>query len=251
MRLFSTLLVISVVLGAIVVYLTRSGSTLILSPSPTPKLAHDPISFEYQGEAYAADYIAIEKKDRVALLPNFEQKFTSSQLKSDHQCVGLINGGFYTPESKPTGLFVSESKVLRNAVASNLANGFIVSSGDEIYIGSVPQTDTRWALQSGPLLYSKSQQHPLKLIRDEKARRIVAFKSSRGHVYFVVFYKADSQYGGPLLADLPKVLEEFAKKQNVSIVDAINLDGGSASAFLTSDASLTEISTIGSFFCVK
>ena len=34
-------------------------------------------------------------------------------------------------------------------------------------------------------------------------------------------------------------------------LDAINLDGGAASSFYTKNFSLTELSFVGSFFCVK
>jgi len=43
----------------------------------------------------------------------------------------------------------------------------------------------------------------------------------------------DSLYIGPLLADTPVVLQKIYHDLDIAVKSAINLDGGSASAFFT------------------
>jgi uncharacterized protein YigE (DUF2233 family) len=248
MKKFAILLIAAIGIAA-AVYKT---GTQVQQPTPIPySTSLPPIVLSLKGEEFAAQSVLIERHDQITLLPNFEEKLASKELREIHNCKSLINGGFYTPEITPTGLFITENKVIRQPVASTLTDGFIISDGNTVYIGTVPQNNARWALQAGPLLFLNGTQRTLSFVRDEPARRVIAIKSARGHIYFVIIYKTGSAFSGPKLVDLPALVNEFAKKINIEVTDAINLDGGSASAFLSGSVDLTEISQIGSFFCVK
>ena len=67
----------------------------------------------------------------------------------------------------------------------------------------------------------------------------------------MALYFPDQEYSGPLLARVPYILEKIAKKEQITIPDAINLDGGSASAFLSPDTHLTELNPVGGYFCIQ
>ena len=75
--------------------------------------------------------------------------------------------------------------------------------------------------------------------------------TKEGKVIFIVAYTKGNPLSGPRLTELPEIIDELSKNAKLDIVDALNLDGGSHSAFLTKSFQLTEISTIGSYFCTE
>jgi hypothetical protein len=82
----------------------------------------------------------------------------------------------------------------------------------------------------------------LKINRDEPRRRIVAALSEPNRLIFIAITSA-------LLAETPGVVQAIGQQIQQPLRAAINLDGGSASAFITAAAELPEYSYIGSFFC--
>jgi hypothetical protein len=80
---------------------------------------------------------------------------------------------------------------------------------------------------------------------------MIAMVTGDNKVIFMSIYNESSKFMGPYLADLPQILEIAQDKIGFLIADAINLDGGSASAFYFRDFQLSEASPIGGFFCVK
>ncbi|MCX6724478.1 MAG: hypothetical protein NTV20_00040, partial [Candidatus Shapirobacteria bacterium] len=55
---------------------------------------------------------------------------------------------------------------------------------------------------------------------------------------------------GPLLADLPQIVGEIGETLGEDFKTALNLDGGTASAFLSQKKTIKEYTLIGSFFCL-
>src|SRR5258708_5696859 len=105
------------------------------------------------------------------------------------------------------------------------------------------------ALQSGPILKENNEFKNLSIIDDHPARRIVMGVTGENKAVLMVIYKDGSSFDGPLLGNLPTVLKTFEEKSGTTLADAINLDGGGASAFYSGDTILTEASPVGSFFC--
>lgn len=237
-------------------YLTREKIIdvfpIFQTPGPlsTPS-SHTPLTINFKDRAYTVAYYPVRDTRNIELIPNFTEKSTAKELQQKHGCVVVINGGFYTPEGRPTGLFISQGKTTKQATSSTLLDGFIVEDGDKVYIGSVPQNDAYWALQTGPRIFINGEKRKLSLVRDEYARRMLALNTSRNELYLMAIYSKENAFDGPQLVDLPEVVELVGKELQIRITDAINLDGGSASAFISPDVSLAELSPIGSFFCVK
>ena len=73
--------------------------------------------------------------------------------------------------------------------------------------------------------------------------------TKKGETIFLVLYDPENTWSGPKLADTPGVLSGVIER--LQLTDALNLDGGSASAFIRGDLSLEELTSVGSFFCVK
>ena len=69
-----------------------------------------------------------------------------------------------------------------------------------------------------------------------------------------VRYDARRLFGdnlGQIFHNLPGIIAKLNVKEEMGLADVINLDGGSASALVTPEFSLSEASPVGSFFCAK
>lgn len=202
---------------------------------------------------FLAFYLSVPDASNISLIPNFNQAKNAFDLFADKTCAAVVSGGFYTPENSPTGLFISEGETFKKYTSSDLLNGvYSINDFETPRIGmGVPRDHLRLGLQAGPVLVENSFSEKLKLIKDEEARRVVVGVTGENKTVFIVFYDPESTFIGPKLVDMPEALELFGKKTGIILADAMNLDGGSASAFYTSEVNLSEASPVGSFFCMK
>ena len=174
-------------------------------------------------------------------------------MAGELKCQLLVNGGFYTENNEPTGLFITDGETVEAFRSNTLFNGILsVNEFDTPRITrTVPSGVSRIAVQTGPVVFENGSPVNLSLVRDERSRRTVAMATGFNELVFAIFYEEKSVYKGPLLTDLPELVEAFGKATGLIIADAINLDGGSASTFISQNGKLTEISSVGSFFCLK
>jgi len=211
-----------------------------------------PATETYESSDYKIVWIRVRDLDRIEFFANFNEKLDSKSLVQNNNCLHLVSGGFFTEEGKPIGLFISNGKVISNSIESTLFNGyFSISENGTVTTSSLTPPSARLAIQSGPILMQNSKKIGLKLERDELARRIVVASTKNNQVVFVAMYMRTNPILGPKLSEVPSIIEEINKNSTLEITDAINLDGGSHSAFLTDIVKLTELNSIGSFFCVK
>jgi uncharacterized protein YigE (DUF2233 family) len=224
---------------------TTAGPTLSMSPKPVPSVALGQASFAYA-------FFRVPDLSRLSLIPNFKQKSESQSLMRTNGCTMAINGGFYDKNDTPLGFFVSGKKVYGSELTSNLANGFVwVASGAAVISTELPHLQFNIALQTGPLLLFDGNVLPLTIKNDSGARRMLVAKTNDNTLLFMTVYRQDSVFDGPLLGDLPEVVQKISRKENLGIADAVNLDGGSASAFYNGETALSELTAVGSLFCVK
>lgn len=211
-------------------------------PSPSPNLAQ-------LGE-YRYAWIKITDLSRLTLLPNYETQASSEELIKINHCQVLVNANFYDENDRPLGWLVSQGETLSKPITSSLFNGYFSLSGSKAAIApSVPEGKVDLGLQSGPLLISDSSPLLLKINNDQPRRRVVAALNDQNELIFLVLIGIDSLYSGPLLADTPRFVVAVSQAINQNLVAALNLDGGSASAFHTPETHLNEYTYIGSFFC--
>ena len=123
--------------------------------------------------------------------------------------------------------------------------------GEKADISRIEKKDVRYALQTGPVLIENNKEVTLKLARDQYARRMIGFIDNEGHLYFATVFNSTSYLQGPHLESTPYAVKKIEEVLDKTIVSAINLDGGAASAFYTPEFKLKESSSIGSFFCVE
>lgn len=227
---------------------------------PTPAVLYkNQVTFEFNGRNITGAWYKVSDTFNLTLTSNLEDKKDASDTFEERSCKFLSSGGFYTEEGQPTGLFISNGNTLRKYTSNSLLNGILSVN----YIGTpritveLPDDQLIVGLQSGPVLKENAEYRKLSLIRDEESRRVVAGVTGYNELYFIVFYDKSSAYLGPLLETLPDLLKVFESESGIEFADAINLDGGSATAFYvrgqnpnkTDQFSLSEVSPVGSFFC--
>lgn len=208
---------------------------------------------EIHGKEYVFAWIQIASLENMFLYPNFREKNTLREAVKKYGCKNLTSAGFYTENNIPIGLFINEVGILNNEEENKLFNGYFIltKKGGVTISGNYLRESVRIGLQAGPLLIQNGLAQTLTLTSDKMARRIVVALTKEGEVYFIAFYDKESVFMGPLLADLPKLVNDAGNEIGVEFISALNLDGGSASAFYTQNMKLSELTPIGSFFCEK
>lgn len=255
--MFLTAVIILSILAILIFSLVSLFDSLArpVKPRPTPNNAAnsfpEALHLELDGRNYSYRYFEAGK-NTVGLIPNFSQKLNSKEIMRINGCKDLINGGFYTQNDKPLGLFYTGGKKYGQVKNSRLLDGFISDPLNGFYEITFTQPElsrVSWALQNGPVLIYDGTKTDLAIRDDYEARRSVA-AVGKGSLYFLTVFTEISLNSGPLLADLPDVLEAISEKEGWDITSAINLDGGSASAFIMEDFSVPELKFIGSALCV-
>ncbi len=250
-RAFIILLLI-VFSGLTYAFLNRSTDEITntitpsISLSPTQSLS---TSASTPQSGIQSSWIVVRDIDKISLYSNLNEKLAAKEAKEVYGCNALINGSFFGEDQKHIGLFITEGKTLSIPKDSTLFNGFFSIQAKKPVIASQIPSNAYTAIQTGPILMRNGVAVQI-TSGSEKARRMVAAVSSTGEVIFLTFYDSSSLALGPTLSELPKHLQELNKNTNLEIKDAINLDGGAHSAFLSDQVQLTDIQTPGSYFCV-
>lgn len=223
------------------------------TPSPTTATETPGVTFEpRQTEGRKSYWVIVRDTDKIELYSNLEAKLTSSEALKEYSCLHLTTGGFYNTENEHIGLFANHEGILSSATDNATYNGFFsISEGKEAKITSFVPQNFRLAIQTGPVLMTNGRENNLTIKNDEGARRVVLATTQTGNVVFITFYDGKNPLFGPKLSELPAVLTELENNSSLDIENAINLDGGSHSAFLSETVNLKEISRSGSFFCIK
>lgn len=201
-------------------------------------------------ETYGVEWWMASKSANIDLIYNLENKKTSKQLMKESKCLAGINGGFYDTSNKPLGKFISNGKIIRNSIKSSLFNGYITrNTKGLVSIENDEPQEGMWILQTGPILIKNNKIQELALVQDRPARRSVAIETDDGMI-MAIFFLPNSPLLGPTLGDLPKIIQATSLWGG-NIVSAINLDGGSASAFYNENTSYEEFNAVGSWLCLK
>ena len=233
-------------------YTTAPVPAISTTPPPPPSGKEVP-TVEVNQTVFTYDVIRVATASAVTLLPNFTEKQDAQSIRTANGCTSVVNGGFYTENNRPLGLFQIGTRVYGPSSQSALVNGYIwVDAQENFFITSeIPEVSRRFALQSGPLLLFNGQTLPLTIHNDTGARRMAAAKTMDNALLFLAVYTEDSVFDGPLLADLPLVIEKISDEEKLDIAEAINLDGGSASVFYQGETTISELTPVGSLFCIK
>ena len=255
-KLFLILVITFLLVAAVGYFVNPQPLSPVAEPtSPTPaetQLSEAP-AVEIDGQIYAYRLFETEKPDAIALIPNYSQKLTVNELVEMHGCRSAINAGFYDPDRRPLGLVTANGQNLAPPRKSSLLNGFffITDTGVVGIADELPGANLTLGLQSGPLLVTEGSSVPLSLVTDEPARRSVLAITANSRLLAIIVYRKEAVFAGPLLSLLPEIVMAIAQKEGQTISAAVNLDGGSASAYHSTDASLDELTPVGGLFCIR
>lgn len=197
---------------------------------------------------YAVYVTKISNPRGVTLIPNFTEKNTAAAIFTKEKCDVLINGGFYTTDEKPLGLFFVGGTFLEtNKKTSDILSGFVYKTkGGSLGFGtSLPNASTlEFAFQTGPYF---SQNQNLTVTPDSYDRRAL-LGTIGSDIYAIMITEEENISSGPYLADMPLLFGQVP----LPFTSFINLDGGSASALYTGEGIiLGELTSVGSFLCMK
>ncbi len=188
---------------------------------------------------------------KISLIGNFDQPAASADLATASGCAAGVNGGFYGQDGQPLGWWEANGQVYKNYTHNNLLNGYAgVNEAGSLVIGSgEPRGKWRWGLQSGPLLVQDGKALALVMAADKPARRSVLAKTRPGTGELIMIFGDRSALDGPVLAELPMIIEAIGRQEGWQITEAINLDGGTAAAFYSPEVKIPEVVAVGSWIC--
>lgn len=217
---------------------------VVSEPSSEPKTY-----INNNGKDY--EIFAQEIKGEIGLIPNYSEKLPSEEILRTNGCKFGTNGGFYKKEGGPLGLFLSKGNILSKEIQSTTFNGFFWKKGEKLFLdwkGLKEWEEADFALQAGPL-FDVGYLGKASFVDEEERRRVLVASDKNGKYYLLAIFEKDNNYGGPKLAEITEVLR---KRGTIDFDRALNLDGGSASAFYGENGQkLWEIVNVGSFICGK
>lgn len=224
-----------------------------ITPTASPMITPEIKTVVSKSQTYVYEVIGPINPERVSLYSNLPDKKSSSELKSIYSCQSLTSAGFYSTNDQHIGLFLVDDIAIQEQSQNAFFNAFAWSTKENVAgIGQIlPDTQLSFALQTGPLLITELSPRQLRLAVDEEARRIVMGVTKDNSIIFYVVHKPGNTFSGPTLTNLPDIIFNINKQENLTIPTAINLDGGSHSTFQTSVNSISELSAVGGIFCIK
>ena len=150
-----------------------------------------------------------------------------SEMMSREKCVAGVNGGFFKPDFTPVGLLISEGNLIAPLQPARLITGILSASTHEVRIQRLRefsrQEKTNDAVQSGPFLVDHYD--PVPGLEDSHVaqRTFVATGTNDRAVL--------GNCSEVSLAELAAILTTKRLAGDLRIQRALNLDGGSSSAF--------------------
>ena len=141
--------------------------------------------------------------------------------------VCAVNGGYFDEQFKPIGLRIVNSQILTPLKRARLITGVLLASSRDVQIVRAREFSQRQkieaAIQCGPFLVDRSQRVG-GLNNSQHARRTFAATETNERALLGFCSEVS-------LADLANILATTPIAADLKIQRAINLDGGSSSAF--------------------
>lgn len=146
-------------------------------------------------------------------------------------CLAGINGGYFDLKDQPLGLLISEGKLISPLRKAPLLSGLVVVSDGRLRLLRVaeysPGQKITEARQCGPFLVDRS--HPVAGLNDTRlARRTFVIAGEPDH-------NALGVSSDTTLAELGRLLATPGIVADLKANRALNLDGGSSTAFWFAD----------------
>jgi hypothetical protein len=218
-------------LGAVTLS-ARAGwieTTFKSEDSPVRGLIHEHVQVENStsGESATLEVAVFPSNAfRFRVIDNPEGGENLSEAMAAGGCLAGVNGGYFDPAFIPIGLRVMDGKIVQPLVRARLLTGVLFCSRDSVQVVRIREYSSNRhptaGVQCGPLLVDGHR--PVRgLDTARSARRTFAAVSSNRAAFG--FCQDVS------LADLAEILSQEKFGGDFVIDRALNLDGGSSSAF--------------------
>ena len=152
---------------------------------------------------------------------------TLSDTMPREKCAAGVNGGYFSPDFAPIGLLISGGKMIAPLQRARLITGVLSASARGVQILRVREFSRREkisaAVQCGPFLVDHDEQ-VRGLDGSTSARRTFAATGTHDRALLGVCSEIS-------LAELAAMLTTTRLAEDLKIQRALNLDGGSSSAF--------------------
>jgi hypothetical protein len=199
------------------------------SESGRPGIEHRHIVVENTAADQRADLdlaVFSAKSCTLRVIDNPDGQTLAGVLKREN-CACGVNGGYFDPNFEPIGLRIVNEQIIAPLRRARLITGVLTASPRGVQIMrsrefSRPQKIAA-AIQCGPFLVDASQ-HVRGLNNSQRARRTFAATATHERALLGVSSVVS-------LADLAQILATTPIDPNSKITRALNLDGGSSSAF--------------------
>jgi hypothetical protein len=150
-----------------------------------------------------------------------------AHVMRQERCLAGVNGGYFDPDYAPIGLLISNGKIIMPLQRARLITGVLAASPRDVQILRIRefsrQQKFKSAVQCGPFLVDLGQQ-VRGLEKTRTARR--TFAGVGGADRAALGFCSDVS-----LSELAKILATTRLAEGFKIQRALNLDGGSSSAF--------------------
>ena len=151
--------------------------------------------------------------------------------------VFAVNGGFFDPDTTPTGLIVRDGRVASPWHRGG-GSGILVIRGTTASVVATPPDSfdgVSLAVQCGPRLVEPGGVNGMHGDDGKRAARTVACVRAGGReLDMVLAYDASTPMGGPTLFQTAKwLVEPLADGDSTSCEAALNLDGGPSTGFVS------------------
>jgi exopolysaccharide biosynthesis protein len=149
------------------------------------------------------------------------------EMMRHEKCLAGVNGGYFNENFAPLGLRIANGQMIAPLQRARLITGVLVASPRGVQIVRSREFSRRLgvsaAIQCGPFLVDRGQ--PISGLNDSRlARRTFTATTSSSRALVGVCSEVS-------LAELAKILATTSLAEDLKIQRALNLDGGSSSAF--------------------
>ena len=150
-----------------------------------------------------------------------------AQVMEQQSCFAGVNGGYFDPDYAPIGLLIVDGRTIGPLQRARLVTGMLTASARGVQIMRTRefsrQQKLNAAVQCGPFLVDLDRPvRGLEGVREARRTFAAIAKSDRAALGFCTAVS---------LADLAKILATVQLADGFKISRALNLDGGSSSAF--------------------
>jgi uncharacterized protein YigE (DUF2233 family) len=206
-------------------WIERSSSA---EESVSPAIVHRHIEVENGGDVASVDLAVTTRPGEVALrlFDNPGGSYDLAAAMTRNNCTAGVNGGYFDPAFLPMGLRIENGKVVRPLRRARLLTGILAYAPGWLKILRLneysPKGKIVTALQCGPLLVDGGRAVPgLEATRSARRTFVIV-----GPGAFALGTCSDVS-----LAEAASILSSLRLSDGGKVTRALNLDGGSSTAF--------------------